>query len=126
MRDLARSLIALFLATGLLFAVPSPVSAELVSTSEALALEDEDRARAIIDAYLARDEVAAELVALGVDPELARLRVAALSSVELAELAGRVEEAPAGGDGLIAVLGITFVVLLILELVGVIDIFKKI
>lgn len=126
MRDLARSLIALSLATGLLFAVPSPVSADLVSTSEALALEEEGRARAIVDAYLARDEVAAELVALGVDPELARLRVAALSAVEIAELAGRVEEAPAGGDGVFVVLGVVFLVLLILELVGVIDIFNKV
>jgi hypothetical protein len=40
-------------------------------------------------------------------------------------LAGRLEELPAGGD-LLAVVGITFVVILILELVGVIDIFKKI
>jgi hypothetical protein len=35
------------------------------------------------------------------------------------------QEAPAGGDGLIAVVGLVFVVLLILELVGVIDIFKR-
>ena len=33
---------------------------------------------------------------------------------------------PAGGDGFLAVLGIVFLVLLILELTGVIDIFKKI
>ena len=104
----------------------SPAEAQLVSTSEALALEQGADARATVDAYLARDEVAAELAALGVDPELARLRAAALSSTELEELAGRIESSPAGGDGVITVLGVTFLVLLILELVGVIDIFKKI
>jgi hypothetical protein len=34
------------------------------------------------------------------------------------------DQMPAGGD-LLAVIGIVFVILLILELVGVIDIFKK-
>ena len=33
---------------------------------------------------------------------------------------------PAGGDGLLAVIGIVFIVLLILELTGVTDIFKRI
>ena len=48
----------------------------------------------------------------------------ALSEAEVATLAGQIGEAPAGGDAL-AVIGIVFVVLVILELVGVIDIFKK-
>ena len=51
-------------------------------------------------------------------------RLAALSQDEIASLADQIEQAPAGGDAL-AVIGIVFVVLLILELVGVIDIFKK-
>ena len=51
-------------------------------------------------------------------------RLDALSEAEVATLAGQIGEAPAGGDAL-AVIGIVFVVLVILELVGVIDIFKK-
>lgn len=122
----ARSVVATFIALGLVLGVPGPGAAQLVSSSQALALEEGGRARAVVDAYLAREEVAAELTALGLDPELARLRAAAMSTAELEELAGRIREAPAGGDGVITVLGITFVVLLVLELVGVIDIFKKI
>lgn len=125
-KNLCRSALALFLAAGLAVGAPSPVSAELVSTAEALALEDGNEAKAIVDAWLARDQVAQELAALGVDPEMARLRVAALSSAEIAELAQNIEDAPAGGNGVIVVLGVTFLVLLILELVGVIDIFKKV
>jgi hypothetical protein len=109
----------------LMLGVPGPASADLVSSSEALALEEDGRARAMVDAYLARQEVAAELAELGVDPELARLRAAAMSAAELEELAGRIEQAPAGGTSVITVLGVTFVVLLVLELVGVIDIFKR-
>lgn len=121
---MAKSLTVLVLAVSL--AAPFGARAELISTSQALAIEDAGAARSVVDSYLARDEVAAELVALGVDPELARLRAESLSGAELKDLAGRVAEAPAGGTGVIEVLGITFLVLLILELVGVIDIFNKV
>ncbi len=126
MRDLVRSPIALLLVFSFILGSPPPVAADLVTTSEALALEDESRARLTVESYLARDDVEARLVSLGVDPEMARLRVAALSAEEVVALAGRVEQEPAGGDSLLVVLGITFVVLLVLELVGVIDIFNKV
>lgn len=103
----------------------TPASAQVISTSRALALEEGNARRTAVDSYLARADVAEQLTALGVDPELARLRAAALSGDELSALAGRIDDAPAGGD-LIGVLGVTFVVLLILELVGAIDIFKKV
>ena len=122
----ARALLSLVIAGGLLLGVPSPGTAGLISTSQAIALEQNGQARAIVDEYLLRDEVTAELASLGVDPELARVRAAALSGSELEALAGRIQEAPAGGDGVITVLGVTFLVLLVLELVGVIDIFKRI
>ena len=121
----AKASIAAFLVVLLILGLPSVGSAGPVSTSQALALESEGQARAIVAAYLAREEVADELAALGVDPELARLRAAALSPAELDDLAGRIGDSPAGGSGVITILGVTFLVLLILELVGVIDIFKK-
>lgn len=78
-----------------------------------------------IDAVLAQSEIQRELERLGVDSADARERVAALNDQELMLLADRLEELPAGGD-LLAIVGITFIVILILELVGVTDIFKKI
>jgi hypothetical protein len=105
----------------LVLALPSSAAGGLVSSSEALSLEREGQARSVVDAYLAREDVARELAGLGVDPELARLRAQALSPSELDALAGRIHEAPA----VIVVLGITFIVLLILELVGVINIFNR-
>ena len=66
----------------------------------------------------------AELERMGVDPAAIEGRLDALSEAEIATLAGQIGEAPAGGDAL-AVIGVVFVVLIILELVGVIDIFKK-
>ena len=65
------------------------------------------------------------MVALGVDPQEVDARLDAMTGVELAALAGQVESAPAGGDAL-AVIGIVFLVLLLLEFTGTIDIFKKV
>jgi hypothetical protein len=61
----------------------------------------------------------------GVDPAAATARAASLTDQELQMLADDLESLPAGGD-LLGVVGIVFLVLLILELVGVVDIFKKI
>jgi hypothetical protein len=119
-----RSTIALLIVLSILLPVRAGAT-ELVSTSDALALAGDSASREVVDSYLAREDVTRRLEALGVDPELARLRAASLSAAELDELALRIEQAPAGGDGVLAVLGITFLVLLVLELVGVIDIFKK-
>ena len=58
-------------------------------------------------------------------PEDAQKRVASLSESELRQLASTVENQPAGG-GAIVVIGVLFLVLIILELVGVTDIFKQI
>jgi hypothetical protein len=116
----SKSLTAMILAAALLPMASFNVQAGLISTQEALHLEAGPAAS--VDAWLARDEVAAELTALGVSPEMARLRAASLSPEELAELADRVEDLPAGA-GVIEVLGITFLVLIILDLVGVINIF---
>lgn len=78
-----------------------------------------------IQAQLAREDVRAQLGKLGVEPGDIESRLAVMSDSELSAMAKRMQEAPAGGDGLLAVIGLTFVVLLILELVGVINIFNR-
>jgi hypothetical protein len=77
-----------------------------------------------VTSALARDQVRAQMLALGVDPAAVDARVARLTDAELRSLAERMGTLPAGGDAL-AVIGVVFLVLIILELVGVIDIFKK-
>jgi hypothetical protein len=102
---------------------PTLAQAGIVDTAS-LVQSPRDVHLAAIEAQLQRDDVRAELARLGVDESALDLRVASLSDSELAELSKRMQEAPAGG--ILAVIGVTFVVLLILELVGVIDIFKKV
>jgi hypothetical protein len=104
----------------------SPVVAEagLIGTLQAVEVGTRSGDLATVNAALAREQVRAQLLALGVDPAQVEARVAALTDSELRALAGKVSEAPAGGDAL-AVIGVVFLVLLILEAVGVIDVFKK-
>jgi hypothetical protein len=104
----------------------SPVVAEagLVGTLQAVEAGTRSQDLATVNAALAREQVRGQLLALGVDPAQVEARVAALTDGELRALAGKVAEAPAGGSAL-AVIGVVFLVLLILEAVGVIDIFTK-
>ena len=99
--------------------------AGVIGTDEYLRTVDRAATIERIDSVLARDDVRAELERYGVDPLQASERVAALNDQELQQLATDLDNLPAGGS-LLAVVGIVFLVLLILELVGVIDIFKKI
>lgn len=101
-----------------------PAWAGLVSTADALSVEQQQNSLATVEAFLEREDVVAQLTELGVDPVIAQQRVAALSPAEQQQLAMEIENETAGGD-IIGLLGVIFVVLLVLELVGVIDIFKK-
>ena len=100
-----------------------PASAAIIGTGEAIAIEEGASRADDIRALISRDDVRAQLVELGVNPQDAFDRVSALSDAELAQVGQYIDELPAGGDAL-AVIGAVFLVLLILELVGVINIFK--
>lgn len=115
--------LVLFLTLAAFLGIPIPAHAGVIGTGEALDIEAGE-ARQVVDEYLRRDEVAAELAALGVDPELARLRAETLSPDELEALAGRITEHPAGASDVFIVLGITFLVLLILHVTGVLRVFQ--
>lgn len=103
----------------------SNVSAAVITTQEALSAEQRAAAERDVREKLARDDVRQAMLRLGVGPAEADARIAALSDAELRQVQGRLDTLPAGGDSALAVIGIVFIVLLILELTGVIDIFKR-
>jgi hypothetical protein len=103
---------------------PLVAQAELVTTLQAVEAGTRTQDLAAVNATLAREEVRAQFEALGVEPVQIESRIASLTDAELRTLAGQMADMPAGADAL-AVIGILFLVLLILEAVGVIDIFKK-
>lgn len=101
----------------------SAAQAGIVATS-AIVQTGREADLAAIRTQLDQAEVRAQMQKLGVDAAHVERRIAALSDSELHSLATQMQDAPAGGD-FFALVGVVFVVLLILELVGVIDIFKK-
>ncbi|GAB2615121.1 PA2779 family protein [Novilysobacter erysipheiresistens] len=105
--------------------VVNPAAASVISTQQALSAEMRASTEADVRASLARDDVRQAMRQLGVDPADADTRIAALSDAELLRMQGELEQLPAGG-GALAVIGVVFVVLLILELVGVINIFNRV
>ena len=100
-------------------------SAAVVGAEEFLNTELRTETISDISALLARQDVADQLEKLGVSPELVLKRVENMTQDELHALNGAIDQQVAGGD-VIAVIGIVFVVLLILELLGVTDVFTGI
>ena len=100
-------------------------AAARIGTGEALRITDRAQVLSAAEAVLARADVRAVLTAHGVSAEDAMARVAALSEEELVALQREFDQLPAGGIGLFEVLGVTFVVLLVLELTGTINIFSR-
>ena len=112
-------------ATLFAFATFQPVASASVITTDQYATADTHAAsQARVNDFLRRDDVQAELEKYGVNPADAQQRVASLTPEELAALDRRIGELPAGGD-VVAVIGIVFIVLLVLELVGVTNVFSK-
>lgn len=102
----------------------SSAQAGIVDTG-ALIATDRDADMAFVRSQLDRTEVRQQMARMGVDAAHINTRVAALNDSELHGLAQNMQHAPAGGDGVLAVLGVVFLVLLVLQLVGVIDVFKR-
>jgi len=98
--------------------------AGVVSSSEFINAELRGERVSKIETLLARDDVAMQLQQLGVSPDLVTQRVQNMSDAELLELVNGIENQVAGSDG-VAIVGAVFIVLIILELVGVTDIFKS-
>lgn len=115
----------LVLAAFLFTTVAAPAQAALIGTQQMIdARQGSTAARDRVQTFLARAEVRQQFAAMGVTPAQAEQRVAALSDAEVAQLSQRIEQLPAGA-GVIELVGVVFIVLLILELVGVINIFNK-
>ena len=125
-RLLKRSLIALLVTQSVALATVQPAAAALISTESALTLLQRQSRLAPLQQALARADVQAKLIEKGVDPQAAAARIANLSDAEIASIQQQIDQLPAGGDGLFAVLGIVFIVLLILDFVGATNVFRSV
>ena len=79
--------------------LPFQVHAGLIGTDQIVTAEQALAARDMVNSVVSRAEVASQLQALGLSPEAAKDRVAALTDVEVSKLAGQLQNLPAGASG---------------------------
>ena len=123
-RGLAQLAIALVLAATLPmgFAQAGLVPTDQV-INESFGAGDE---RARVEAFLAREDVQEQFATLGVDPAEAAQRVAALTDDEVAEIAGQLDQLPAGEGFLVTaaiVGGVVLLILIITDIAGITNVF---
>ena len=80
--------------------------------------------KAELESLINREDIRNQLTALGVNPDDAAARIASLTPAELSQLQANMDELPAGAN-VLAILGGLLLVLIILELLGVTNVFTK-
>ena len=96
--------------------------AAMIGTQALVQQEQLAQQRHELKQFLARDGIRDQLIAWGVNPDDAQARVDSLSAQEVAQMSERMQELPAGGDVLGAVVFI-FLVLLVTDILGFTNIF---
>jgi len=120
-----KSTVAACVSAGMiLLGTPSMSAAAMIGTETLASQSLRADTQARVQTLLSRDDVQQQLVGWGVDVEKAKSRANAMSDAELQRVAYALDQQPAGGD-LIVLVGVVFVVLLILELVGVTNVFTR-
>lgn len=101
---------------------PMTAQASIVSTDEVITADAAQANRDRVNSFLARADVQQALQEQGLNAQAATDRVQALSDAEVAQLAGRVDQAPAGGD-VLGLLFTVFIVLLVTDILGLTKVF---
>jgi len=117
------SVILCFLVTTL---TVSYAKAAMVGTEAVVNSMQADDGRERLNALLDRQEVVEAFAKQGIDMQQAKKRVASLTDAEIAKLNQTLDQLPAGGDGIGAVVGaivLIFLVLLITDIIGLTHVF---
>ncbi|HVJ25493.1 MAG TPA: PA2779 family protein [Burkholderiales bacterium] len=110
-----------FIASLLILCVglPLPVQAGMVATDSAIRTVHHERIAGVLE----RADVRSQLEARGVNPADVQARIGALTDEEVAELAAKIDNLPAGGIGIVGAILIVFLVLLLTDIMGLTKIF---
>jgi hypothetical protein len=97
-------------------------NAAMVSTDAVASGQQAQAARDHITVALTREDVKQALIARGASPDQVQARVDSLTGDELQQLSAKIDQLPAGG-GAIDALVLIFLVLLVTDLMGLTDVF---
>jgi hypothetical protein len=119
MRTWKKLVAAYAVASMTLLGIPAPASAALIATDEvAASVRGVQAERSRVEAALARQDVQQGLIRHGVDPREVKARVDALTDDEARLVAQQLDRLPAGGDSVLGVLLVLFLVLLFTDIMG--------
>ena len=127
LRQLRRGVALVVAVAMLVVSLPfGTAQAALVSTEQLLAAGGGAAERARVRAFLERADVREQIVALGVDPNEAAARVQALSDAQVRQIAGQLDQLPAGQSAVGIIVGgilLVFLILLLTDLLGLTNVF---
>ncbi len=101
---------------------PVAAQAGIIATDQITAPDSAAASRDRVNAFLAREDVGQALQGQGVSAQSAAQRVRAMSDAEVSQLAGRIDQAPAGGE-VLGLLFTVFIVLLVTDIMGLTKVF---
>lgn len=117
-RFMASTLVASTFAMGL----PMQAQAGIIGTADIVSPAEAQQDRTQVQQFFAREDVQRALTARGVSADEALARVAAMTDAEVAQLADRIDQAPAGGE-ILGLLFTVFVILLVTDILGLTKVF---
>ncbi len=101
-------------------------NAAMVTTDQVVEEASQANDRAQVMDFIAREDVRQQLEALGIDPDEAAQRALSLSDEEVQQIAGQLDQLPAGQNAVGIIVGAILLVLLVLlitDLLGLTDVF---
>ena len=113
---------SLLIASTTLMGLPLTANAGIVSTDTTLTADAAVANRGQVTSFLARADVQKAMQERGVNGSDALQRVESMSDAEVAQLAGRIDRAPAGGE-ILGVLFTVFIILLVTDILGLTKVF---
>ena len=122
MKTIKRLIASLLIISTTCLGLPLTAQAGIVPTEDALQVPAASPARERVAAFLQREDIAAAIKAQGVTSQSALERVNAMSDAEVAQLAQRIDQAPAGGD-ILGLLFTVFIILLVTDILGLTKVF---
>ena len=105
----------------------APANAGIISTDRIIEQEQVRADRERVNAFVAREDIRKEFQKHGVNPDEAAARVAALSDVEIGQIAQKLDNLPAGQDAATALIGAAvtiFIILLITDILCLTSVFN--
>ena len=122
MSPLMKRVVALLVSVSFFTSYSLPAWSGMVTTDQLIQEQWQTLDRATLMDMLDRDEVRSQLIERGVDPQQAKARIAALSDAQISEIKDNIDTLPAG-SGAVGILIAVLLVLIILDVLGVTNIF---